>query len=245
MCTLSFSVVTLWNGSTIHAILQARILKWVAISSCRGSSWLKDQTRVSCVTCIGRQTLHHCATCEASHVHTPYLFYFSLCWVFIAVVLFSSCSRWGPLSSCSALPFHCDDFSYCRTQAPGCLGFSSCGTRAPEHRLSSCGAWAQLLCSMWILLVQGSNPCPLHWQVNSLPLSHQGSPSPSVLKFLFFSSAPSFSLLLIWVPWVLDHQLPTHYPFPLIFGAALSLWGHCVEIYLSFFYSSSSSLLLK
>ena len=24
---------------------------------------------------------------------------------------------------------------------------------------------------------QGSNPCPLHWQANSYPLSHQGSPS--------------------------------------------------------------------
>ena len=28
--------------------------------------------------------------------------------------------------------------------------------------------------SSWIR--QGSNSCPLHWQVGSLPLSHQGSP---------------------------------------------------------------------
>ena len=28
-------------------------------------------------------------------------------------------------------------------------GFSSCGSRALERRLSSCGAWAQLLCGMW------------------------------------------------------------------------------------------------
>ena len=28
-----------------------------------------------------------------------------------------------------------------------------------------------------IFLDQGSNPCLLHWQVDSLPLSHQGSPS--------------------------------------------------------------------
>ena len=27
-----------------------------------------------------------------------------------------------------------------------------------------------------IFLTQGSNPCLLHWQVDSLPLSHQGSP---------------------------------------------------------------------
>ena len=31
-------------------------------------------------------------------------------------------------------------------------------------------------CGMWIFLDQGSNPCLLHWQVNSLPLNHQGSP---------------------------------------------------------------------
>ena len=34
-------------GSSVHGILQARILEWVAISFSRGSSWPKDQTRVS------------------------------------------------------------------------------------------------------------------------------------------------------------------------------------------------------
>ena len=32
---------------------------------------------------------------------------------------------------------------------------------------------------------QGSNPCPLHWQADSQPLRHQGSPL-SVFLFLFF-----------------------------------------------------------
>ena len=31
-------------GSSVHGILQARILEWVAISSFRGSSWPRDQT---------------------------------------------------------------------------------------------------------------------------------------------------------------------------------------------------------
>ena len=35
-------------GSSVHGILQARILEWVAMPSSRGSSWVKDQTRVSC-----------------------------------------------------------------------------------------------------------------------------------------------------------------------------------------------------
>ena len=34
-------------GSSIHGILQARILKWVAMSSSRGSSWPRDQTQIS------------------------------------------------------------------------------------------------------------------------------------------------------------------------------------------------------
>ena len=34
-------------GSTVHGILQARILEWVAISSFKGSSWPRDQTWVS------------------------------------------------------------------------------------------------------------------------------------------------------------------------------------------------------
>ena len=36
-------------GSSVHGILQARILEQVAISFHRGSSWPRDQTRVSCI----------------------------------------------------------------------------------------------------------------------------------------------------------------------------------------------------
>ena len=35
--------------STVHGILQARILEWVAIPFSRGSFWSKDQTGVSCI----------------------------------------------------------------------------------------------------------------------------------------------------------------------------------------------------
>ena len=41
-------------GSSVHGILQARTLKWAAISSSRGSSRPRDRTRVSYVSCIGR-----------------------------------------------------------------------------------------------------------------------------------------------------------------------------------------------
>ena len=44
------------------------------------------------------------------------------------------------------------------------------------HRLSSCGAGLCCSAAWGILLDQGSNLCLLHWQVESLPLSLQGSP---------------------------------------------------------------------
>ena len=34
-------------GSSVHGILQARTLEWVAIPFSRGSSWPRDQTQVS------------------------------------------------------------------------------------------------------------------------------------------------------------------------------------------------------
>ena len=49
-------------GSSVRGILQLRTLEWVAISYSKGSSWSRDQTRVSCISCIGRwhlYLLHH------------------------------------------------------------------------------------------------------------------------------------------------------------------------------------------
>ena len=40
-------------GSSVHGILPARILEWVAISSSRGPSRSRDQTCVCCGSCIG------------------------------------------------------------------------------------------------------------------------------------------------------------------------------------------------
>ena len=43
-------------GSSVHGILQARILDWVALPSSRGSSLPKVQTHISY---IGRWVLYH------------------------------------------------------------------------------------------------------------------------------------------------------------------------------------------
>ena len=45
--------------SSVHGILQARTLEWVAISFSRGSSWPRDRTHISYVSWIGRQVLYH------------------------------------------------------------------------------------------------------------------------------------------------------------------------------------------
>ena len=39
-------------GSSVHGVLQARLLKWIALPSSRGSSWRRDRTGISCISCI-------------------------------------------------------------------------------------------------------------------------------------------------------------------------------------------------
>ena len=60
------SCLILWDpmdgnppGSSVHGILQARILEWVAMPSLRGSSRPKGPTWVSFVFCVGRWVLYH------------------------------------------------------------------------------------------------------------------------------------------------------------------------------------------
>ena len=51
--------------SSVHGIFQVRILEWVVISFSRGSSWPRDRTSISYVSCIGRHSLYHWVTREA------------------------------------------------------------------------------------------------------------------------------------------------------------------------------------
>ena len=80
----------------------------------------------------------------------------------------------GALSSCSVWPSHCSAFSCCRAWALGewasavlCVGSrAQClwhlGSVAPQHVGSS--------------RIRDQTRYLLHWQVDSSPLSHQGSP---------------------------------------------------------------------
>ena len=46
-------------SSSVHGILQAKILEWVAMPSSRGFFWPRDQTYNSYVSWIGRSVLYH------------------------------------------------------------------------------------------------------------------------------------------------------------------------------------------
>ena len=51
-------------GFSVPGIFQARILEWLPPSSSRGFSWPRNQTQVSCVSCIGSGIPYHWATWE-------------------------------------------------------------------------------------------------------------------------------------------------------------------------------------
>ena len=84
---------------------------------------------------------------------------------------FSSCSKSGLLPCCGAWVL------LAAVGSPGAEhGLQGAQASAVVRGLSSCGTQASLLHGMWNFLGQGSNPCLLHWQADSLLLSHQGSP---------------------------------------------------------------------
>ena len=97
-------------------------------------------------------------------------------WVFVAVHrLFSSCV-WAS---------HCSGFPRCRTHTIGHMSFGNYGTWAQKSWFYGSRAEAQYLIHGFSFSVacgtfpdQGSNSCLLHWQADSLPLSHKGSPCP-------------------------------------------------------------------
>ena len=82
-------------GSSVHGILQARILEWVAIPFSRGSSWPRDQTQVSC---IAGRLFTIWATREAPETVNYLPIYTVCCWVGICSILYKiTVSMQGPL----------------------------------------------------------------------------------------------------------------------------------------------------
>ena len=93
-----------------------------------------------------------------------FLFFFWLCWVFIAVRGLSLVTASGGHSSS-----WCAGLSLSRPLLLRSTSSRRAGSVVVAHG-PSCSA------ACGILPDQGSNPCPLHWQADSQPLRHQGSP---------------------------------------------------------------------
>ena len=90
--------------------------------------------------------------------------YLWLCWVFVSVRGLSPVAASGGHSSS-----RCAGLSLSRPLLLRSAGSRRAGSVAVAHG-SSCSA------ACGIFPDQGSNPCPLHWQADSQPLRHQGSP---------------------------------------------------------------------
>ena len=103
-----------------------------------------------------------------------YLFiYLWLCWVFVSVWGLSLVAASGGHSS-----LRCAGLSLLQPLLLRSTGSRCAGSVVVAHR-PSCGSAA---CG--IFPDQGSNPCPLHWQADSQPLCHQGSPLSLLLIFI-------------------------------------------------------------
>ena len=92
-------------------------------------------------------------------------FYFWLCWIFVSVRGLSLVVASGGHSSSQ-----CAGLSLSRPLLLRSTGSRRAGSVVVAHG-PSCSA------ACGILPDQGSNPCPLHWQADSQPLRHQGSPN--------------------------------------------------------------------
>ena len=76
-------------------------------------------------------------------------------------------------------------------RGPLTVAASPCGAQALDAQAVVVAHGLSCSASCGIFLDQGSNPCPLHWQADSQPLRHQGSPE----KFNFFNVAKPIDFL--------------------------------------------------
>ena len=106
-----------------------------------------------------------------------YYFYFWLCWVFVSVWGLSPVAASGGRSSS-----RCAGLSLSRPLLLGSTGSRRSGSVVVAHG-PSCSA------ACGIFPDQGSNPYSLHWQADSQPLRHQGSPRYELLMTIYVSGS--------------------------------------------------------
>ena len=127
--------------------------------------------------------------------------YVWLCWVFVSVRGLSPVAASGGHSSS-----RCAGLSLSRPLLLRSTGSRRAGSVVVAHgpsRSAACGIFPD----------QGSNPCPLHWQADSQPLRHQGSPH------YFYNQEETLAL----TP---PAPVPPPPPNNVLY---LSLWSHSTE----------------
>ena len=129
--------------------------------------WVQVLVNICATDIFSKFLSHHCTLLRLSFFFFLILFIYLfiwLCWVFVSVQGLSLVVASGGHSSS-----RCAGLSLSRPLPLRSTGSRRAGSVVVAHRLScsvACGIFPD----------QGSNRCPLHWQADSQPLHHQGSP---------------------------------------------------------------------
>ena len=148
-----------------------------------------------------------------------YLFKFWLCWVFVSVRGLSPVVASGGHSSSRGT-----GLSLLQPLLLRSTGSRRAGSVVVAHG-PSCSA------ARGIFPDQGSNPCPLHWQADSQPLRHQGSPwCLFVIKVIHTHRLKNQIIQVILLK---NKTFPSHPPPLLTTTISCSLDGHTFKTLLA------------
>ena len=167
MCVYIY-VIYIYHIFCTHSSLNKTFLDWV---------WISSSTSFPAATHAYPMGQPHRNLCCVLHgcgpLHNFFFFDFNLfifiylwlCWVFVSAQGLSLVVASGGHSSS-----RCTGLSLSRP-----LLLRSTGSRRAGSVIVAHGPSRSVACG--IFPDQGSNPCPLHWQADSQPLRHQGSPT--------------------------------------------------------------------
>ena len=172
-------------GSSVHGILQARML---AISFSRGSSWPRDQTCISCVSCTAGRFFT-----PMSHLRndTTFFLFFSYLTFFAAplLILLQDCQPLLSLYHLESLTLRFSLFAFKESQSSPWLQLLRLQT--PMVRVASCNVWQHHTASYTNVQLP-LNALPPHLQNHPI---HYPILSTSPAKLLLSPFVSSLSLL--------------------------------------------------
>ena len=160
----------------------------------------------------------------------PYLFYsfflkfifiyLWLCWVFVSVRGLSLVVAIGGHSSS-----RCTGLSLSWPLLLRSTGSRRAGSVIAAHGPSCSAAYG-------IFPDQGTNPCPLHWQADSQPLRHQGSPLFFLMNLAKGYESLSFQKSSSWIYWSFFFFLSLIYFWSLLYRSFCWVWALFVLLFL-------------